>query len=220
MPPPPPAEAPAEARPPAAPPAALPPAPAEAPRGAIPREPAPPAKPQAQPLKPVPPAAVPPHLAGLEDVRRHPFLTRALLALLLDALSGNKGGGEGVDVPIMSDILDHPSRGVIIGAVASGWMDVPPNHQFKPEGLVSRAQLADTLARFLAGRGPAPPSTEMDISDMPASNRHYHAVRQVLGLGVMCLDRDGSFRPADPVGGTEAWETILRLKDVLSASRP
>ena len=160
---------------------------------------------------PVVEASLPPELSRQEAVRMEPFITRGLMAELIAALP---------DLPrretrviIMTDILEHPARGNIIRVVGSGYMDVFPNHKFKPEAFVSRAEMADILWRLVSSapglgdktmRGPV-------IVDLPATNRYYEPVRGAVDLGLLSLEQDGTFDPTRPVTGSEAWETLMRL---------
>jgi hypothetical protein len=116
----------------------------------------------------------------------------------------------------MTDILDHPARDQILAAVQGGYLDPYPNHQFRPEGLVSRLDLARCLAvvvRALPGRF-GPRSRSIPVQDIPPSNRHHDAVQAVVGAGLFTLE-DGRFLPARSVTGQEAWNVILRLDAAL-----
>jgi hypothetical protein len=169
--------------------------------------------------EPSPPPAVeaslPPELSRQEGVRTEPFITRGLVAELIAALPDIPR--EGKKVIIMTDILEHPSRSNIIQVVGNGYMDVFPNHEFKPQAFVSRAEMADILWRLVSaatdlgeiyGGGP-------EIIDLPATNRYYEPVRGAVDLGLLSLEQDGRFDPTRPVTGTEAWETLIRLYRLL-----
>ncbi len=159
-------------------------------------------------------SAVPPKLAALRASFREPFLTRGTLARLMNTLPSPRSAPE--DLPIMTDILDHPWRDEIISAVRAGVLTPYPNHQFKPEGLVTRAELADALHRAAVALGiHATKRVRSPLADVPASNPLLDRIEFAVGAGLLPADRDGFFGPSRPVTGEEGWAAVRRFHDLV-----
>ncbi len=159
-------------------------------------------------------SATPPKLAALRAFSREPFLTRGALARLMNTLSFPRSTPE--NLPIMTDILDHPWRDEIIGAVRAGMLTPYPNHQFKPEGLVTRAELADTLHRAAVALGiHATKRGRSPLADVPASNPLLDRIEFAVDAGLLPADRDGFFDPSRPVTGEEGWAAVRRFHDLV-----
>ncbi len=155
-------------------------------------------------------ASLPPELHRYRSIRSESLITRGQTAELLASLAGGTETGSGV---IMTDIFDHPYRESIIRMVAGGYMNAFPNHTFRPEALVSRAEMAGFIwevARSASGLDPVR-IPGWDIDDLPPTNRFYLPVKAVLHLGIMDLNVEGAFGPTEPVTGREAWDMYIRL---------
>lgn len=165
-------------------------------------------------------ASIPPGLSPFEDLKDKPFLTRGQTALLMSSTPGVLLDTDR-EMVIMTDIFDHPARESIIAVVKNGYMGVFPNHQFKPEALISRAELASSLSLLL---GPivftdSEDGSQVMISDLPKTNRHFVPVQRAVSLGLMGISPDGRFGPALPVTGAEGWDVFLRLSNLISGRK-
>ena len=136
--------------------------------------------------------------------------TRADLAALLAVKVGAVQRLPPSDPRLAVDISGSWARESITAVVGRGVMEVYPNHTFKPQATVGRADLARALSRVLVrlgwrgGAGPAP-------ADMRPSHLDHDAVRRVVGAGLMELGPEGQFEPWSPVGGREATEVVEAL---------
>ncbi len=159
-------------------------------------------------------SAVPLKLAALRAFSREPFLTRGMLARLMNTLPSPRSAPE--DLPIMTDILNHPWRDEIISAVRAGVLTPYPNHQFKPEGLVTRAELADALHRAAVALGiHATRRIQSPLADVPASNPLLDRIEFTVDAGLLPADRDGFFGPSRPVTGEEGWAAVRRFHNLV-----
>jgi hypothetical protein len=120
----------------------------------------------------------------------------------------------------MTDILDHPWRAEIIGAVRRGTLAPYPNHQFKPEGLVTRAELAVALRRTADSLGITDDGRGRPVPrDVPESNPLHGPIRFAASTGLLPLASDGHFNPSRPVSGDEGWSAIRRFCDLIASPR-
>lgn len=71
---------------------------------------------------------------------------------------------------------------------------------YSPGGTVRRDQLATFMVRLLTVAGISlPDETDGRFSDVPATNPHSEAVRQLAALGIVGGHPDGTYRPAEAV---------------------
>jgi hypothetical protein len=88
---------------------------------------------------------------------------------------------------------------------------------FKPERSITREQLARSLA--LASGNYGENVKGVAISDMAKDDPYYDVVQVALRHGYMSLDKDGAFKPQDPVRAFQAEVAIIRwLKQRYSSS--
>jgi cell wall-associated NlpC family hydrolase len=88
---------------------------------------------------------------------------------------------------------------------------------FKPERSITREQLARSLA--LASGNYGENVKGVAISDMAKDDPYYDVIQVALRHGYMSLDKDGAFRPQDPVRASQAEVAIVRwLKQRYSSS--
>jgi tetratricopeptide (TPR) repeat protein len=166
-------------------------------------------------------------LANLPEPLRHipdaEATTRGDLAALigtrLAALVTRAPVGE---EDVITDIGDHWAATWIRAVARAGLMDVYPNHEFQPEAVVRRADLAQTASRVLEliGRSKPRPYQEWQrarpsIADVPPGNVNYASTALVVTAGVIPLLERDLFMPLRPVSGAEALDVLGRL-EVLS----
>lgn len=149
------------------------------------------------------------------EIPSSPRLTREQLAALLfvklrPAFEQQAGPGSVIATDIGDSWADHYIRQV----VASGLMDIFPNHTFQPQAFVRRSDLAKALAAAVEALGePVTGSSTRTIADMPADNLNYPAVALVVSLGLLSLDDMGQFEPHRFVTGLEAVEAVDSLAE-------
>src|SRR5262249_1527258 len=113
---------------------------------------------------------------------------------------------------IITDIQDSTAGSEILTVVGLGLMDALPNHVFEPSTLITRGDLARTLARLsrLIGLS-GPPSSPSPAPDVAPTNAIYSDIQLVLGSGVMTLEDSGSFGLSREVSGRQAVRAAERL---------
>jgi tetratricopeptide (TPR) repeat protein len=120
---------------------------------------------------------------------------------------------------VITDIADHWAATWIRAVARAGFMDVYPNHEFQPEAVVRRADLAQTVSRVLQLIGRSLPQRYQDwqrarpsIADVPPGNVNYAPAALVVTAGVIPLLEGGLFMPLRPVSGAEALDVLGRLE--------
>jgi hypothetical protein len=119
---------------------------------------------------------------------------------------------------VVTDARGHWAAPYIAAVVNAGIMDAFDNHTFQPRQRVRRIDLATAANRVLAvltQRNPALRARWPDrpkIADMPPSHLSYPAVSTAVASGVMPLLEGERFQMTRPVSGTEAVDTIERLR--------
>lgn len=161
--------------------------------------------------------------ARFKDLRHAPSLTRAELAALL--------------YETIPDLKDRPAvaRGVVVTDISGSWakdyilltvshdiMDVYEDHTFGADERVSRADLADALARTVKRLETRPGSLAPsegypagEIDDLPRGHGRYDSIVLSLQYGLMELT-DHAFRPAQPATGDEAVTAAERLASLVA----
>ena len=149
------------------------------------------------------------------DIPFSPAVTRediaALLAVKLKDVLPEAAG----QPPIIIDISASWASKFILKVTSLGLLNVHSNHAFQPKRTVTRAELAETLyrtIRFLESRGHAfihqiPPS-RIPLQDVTPDHIYYQPISQILAYQLMDLFPDKTFRPDQPVSGTEAIKAI------------
>ncbi len=67
---------------------------------------------------------------------------------------------------------------------------------YRPNGTLTRAQMASVLTNLLGMRGV---TSQMEIADVPAAYWAHDEIAIVLSFGLMTLDETGGFRPDEPL---------------------
>jgi cell wall-associated NlpC family hydrolase len=78
--------------------------------------------------------------------------------------------------------------------------------RFRPERAITRAQLARSIV--LASGHYREALQPVEIADVPVGYRYYSVIQTAVHQGYMGLDRNGNFRPTDPVSAAAA-ETVM-----------
>jgi len=119
------------------------------------------------------------------------------------------------------------TAGTLLLAVATAAvMDANVNHQFQPERLVTRGELAQTVTRLLdlierrqAARVSEWRRARPTFSDMGPGHLSYPYAAQAVAAGVLTALENNSFQPTRPVAGTEAIEALDRLEQLFRSIR-
>ena len=122
--------------------------------------------------------------------------------------------------PIIVDIATSWASRFILQIASLGLLDVYPNHEFLPQEIVTRAQMAETLVRLimhLEQKGKKfiqqIPPERIHIADVTSSNYYYRPILAIISYDIMGLSMDKMFRPNDPVSGAEA----VQLFNIIAA---
>jgi Tfp pilus assembly protein PilF len=130
------------------------------------------------------------------------------------------------------DILDEPSKkpDIIIDIATSwasdyilkttslGFLDIYPNHTFRPKKIITRAEMAEILLRLiehLREKGyrfiQQIPPDKIQISDVLPDNYYYQPIIEIVSYDIMSLSLDQTFKPDVPVSGQES----IKLLDII-----
>jgi tetratricopeptide (TPR) repeat protein len=121
---------------------------------------------------------------------------------------------------IVTDTQDSPARSEIQTVAGLGLIEPFANHTFEPATLVTRGDLAVTLARLIRLLSLSPSSAPpVPAPDLAPANAQYPEVQLVLGHGVMMLEDSGSFNAAGVVSGQEAVRAAERLLHVFQQAQ-
>jgi len=117
--------------------------------------------------------------------------------------------------PIIVDIATSWASRFILQAASLGFLDVYPDHTFRPKNIVTRAEMADTLVRllnFFRQRGKKfiaqIPPEKIILPDITPEHAFYASVIEALAYQLMELSADKRFNPERPVSGLEASRTL------------
>jgi S-layer homology domain len=106
-------------------------------------------------------------------------------------------------------------RDPIMRVVDAGLMQVYPNGDFRPDQVLTRAEVANIVVRTfdLAGRAPSgsAPTTPVDV---PAGYWAYDDIQIVLRTGVMAGYQAGRFYPEQRVTRAEAFSIVAQAYGV------
>ncbi|MDH4217198.1 MAG: S-layer homology domain-containing protein [Candidatus Aminicenantes bacterium] len=135
-------------------------------------------------------------------------------------------------VVTFKDILDEPSKkpDIIIDIATSwasdyilkttslGFLDIYPNHTFRPKKIITRAEMAEILLRLiehLREKGyrfiQQIPPDKIQISDVLPDNYYYQPIIEIVSYDIMSLSLDQTFKPDVPVSGQES----IKLLDII-----
>jgi hypothetical protein len=148
--------------------------------------------------------------AALENVGKN----SVIIDLRLDDGRAVKVLRRVIRLPLFEDVpSNHFAKKQIELSVAAGLIDKGGSVYFRPEGSIARDNFAKMIARALNVK-PAEPKAG-PASDVPVVNKNAKYVFYALKTrGLMDIDSDGSFRPADKVTKGEAIAAFLRLDGI------
>jgi len=107
---------------------------------------------------------------------------------------------------ILSDVGGHWAEAFITVLAQGGVIAGYPDKSFKPDRIVTRAELA---ALVKAAFKPAPVRPPKSFPDVPTSHWAHGAIDAVVRGGFMIGDPSGLFRPQDPVKRVEVMATLV-----------
>lgn len=157
-------------------------------------------------------------------IREAERITREQLAALLAAEIGEPDDDRNTDPVIAIDLERSWAASLIQTAVGAGYLRLFPDHTFKPRGLVSRGELAESLAAVFgkfdpeALRTAAADSSRLELRDVPPDHRYREAVAVTAQLGLLRVSDAGMFRPLAFASGAEAVRAVTTLRDLLGRS--
>ena len=122
-------------------------------------------------------------------------------------------------VVILTDTRDHWADRWIQTVARAGVLGPTPRHEFEPDRLLRRRNLAEAIAAVFdlaAGRDPtrAPRGRNQEplFQDMTPAHVSYHAAATAVSSGVLDVARGGFFYPSAFVSGQEAMDVVRRLE--------
>jgi Tfp pilus assembly protein PilF len=154
------------------------------------------------------------------DILSSPAITREDLAALLAVKLRDFLAESPTQPPIIVDISASWASKFILKITSLGVLEVYANHTFQPHRTVSRAELAEALYRVIGSleeRGRRffrqIGLERIQIADVTADHYYYQPISQILSYQIMELYPDRTFRPDQPVNGSDA----IKALDVLLA---
>jgi len=146
-------------------------------------------------------------------------VTKEAVAALIGAKFDDVRSGTAARTAVIVDISTSWARTFIVKVASFGLMEVYPNHTFQPRKTLTRAEMAETVAHlvdFLKKKGrpivAQIPEERIRISDVPPEHAYARPIIQAVSYQLMDLFPDRTFRPEQPVPGTEA----VRILDLLA----
>lgn len=143
----------------------------------------------------------------------------ALLSVRLDAVLERAARNQ---IVITTDTRDHWADSWIQTAARAGVMKVDARHEFQPEQLLRRRELAEAVAAILALAVEDNASLERRwetrpryFADLDPTHVSYQAATTVVSAGLLKIGRGGLFRPTAPVRGSEAVDVVRRLERLI-----
>ncbi len=117
--------------------------------------------------------------------------------------------------PIIVDIATSWASRFIVQTAAAGFLDVYSDHTFRPRNIITRAEMAETLARMLnffrqQGRKIRPliPAEKIILPDVSPEHTYYASIIEVIAHQLMELLPDKRFNPEGTISGREAIKTL------------
>lgn len=166
-------------------------------------------------------------LSGLYGrIREAERVTREQLAALLAVEIGvpTEEGPDSMDLVIAIDLERSWAANLIQTAVGAGYLSLYPDHTFKPRGLVTRAELAESISTAL-GKFDADAldaalrdAGQLEMSDVPSGHRYREAVATAVKIGLLRISENAMFRPRAFASGAEAVRAVHALRDLLGRS--
>ena len=156
----------------------------------------------------------------LRRIASRSAITRAELAVLLSVRLDRVIEPAARDrVVILTDTRDHWADAWVQTTARAGVMAPNPTHEFEPDGLLQRRELAEAVAAVLELASERDPSLERhlqrrrpDFADLEPTHISYRAAAAAVSAGVIDLRRGGFFFPTATVHGSEALDAIRRLE--------
>ena len=156
------------------------------------------------------------------DIATLPAVGREDLAALIAVKLRNDLGEAPGKPPIIIDIAASWASKFILKVTSLGLIDVYSNHTFQPRRLVTRAELAEVLARVVAHLGERGhrllrqiPPERIQIADVVPEHTFYRPISDILSYQIMELYPDRTFRPSQTVSGPVAGQSVDTLLALL-----
>jgi len=119
---------------------------------------------------------------------------------------------------IIIDISTSWATKFILKMTSLGILEVYPNHTFQPQKIITRAEMAEILLRFIdflkkkgCGLIQQFPPERIRISDVSSDNYYHYPITQILSYQIMDLSPGKAFRPDQPVSGQE----VVKILDII-----
>lgn len=122
--------------------------------------------------------------------------------------------------PIIIDIATSWAQKYILQVASLGLLDVYSNHEFRPGGIMTRAETAEMLVRlidYLKSQGytfirqVAP--DQIQIRDVSPEHFYFKPIIQIISYDIMSMEADRTFQPGKAVGG----RAMIKYLDVILA---
>ena len=157
-------------------------------------------------------------------IREAERVTREQLAALLAAEIGEPDDDRGGDPVIAIDLERSWAASLIQTVVGAGYLRLYPDHTFQPRGLVTRAELAASLAAAFgkfdaeALRSAVADPSQPELGDVPPDHRYREPVVIAVQFGLLRVTDQGMFRPRAFASGAEAVRAVHTLRELLGRS--
>lgn len=154
-----------------------------------------------------------------------PQVTRADLAALIGVrLRSVLQSMQARDAVVITDVRASWAEPWIMAVARAAVMEPYDNHEFQPQALVTRIDLAQSLSRLLepivsAAQLSAWQGAGAAFSDLSTSHLAYPAASIAVAAGVLAAEAGGSFQPSRLITGAEAVAAIDRLRAMAPPSR-
>ncbi|MBN2383819.1 S-layer homology domain-containing protein [bacterium] len=122
---------------------------------------------------------------------------------------------------IALDIKGHWAEEYIKEMIKYGIMLPYSNHTFKPDASIVRYELASILNYCLINIAPELLDEKLAkkdilVRDVSPRHAHYQAIRNILVLELMKVDRQSDFRPYETLSGLEVIRIINKFKSIIN----
>lgn len=149
-------------------------------------------------------------------------ITRGDLAALLGVRFESLLARDAPHPVIITDTRSHWADRWIHAVAGAGVMDATVNHQFQPDRIVTRSELAQAVSQVLSLIAPRSPGRAIQwqtarptFSDMGPTHLSYPWAAQAVSADVMTALDGNAFQPTRAVSGGDAVETIDRLDQLV-----
>lgn len=146
-------------------------------------------------------------------------VTRAQFARLLNESSLLSGLPDVATLERFSDVpITHPNLGAIVTCVKKGILEGFPGPTFKPEGVITRYELAIILEKLVTAIEKLYSAsfhvfeTSVSISDVPKDHWAFTQVQKLVQYHIVALDSGGAFRGKSPATVSEVEQTLTQIK--------